>query len=345
MNRETRKRKENSVITAKPHANLIVRLDLLPSVAQFSPIQIDVMADENNLKGADHRGEPLAPDVDLFAPGPAEVGAIRSAESTLKVGQNEKPLLLRLVLAWLCGGATVVAVLLIPHDRASQTVVYVIAAAVGLIVASLAWYFTRFAHRCTYVGEDGIARSDLRGRRDAQPKSWTLLFADAAALRASQTRQFVNGVYTGTRYNYRWVDAQGLRRAQLKGTYHGKDKPPKAGDAYHFAAAAEVAWSVHLLARIDQQLQAEGSIPFRVDSNRVVRVGPGFLEFHFGGEPTRVTREEIANVTLGGGTFSFKHKDATWYSRAGKYSFQYGTMDNGKLFLLAMEKLMGYRWG
>ena len=42
--------------------------------------------------------------------------------------------------------------------------------------------------------------------------------------------------------------------------------------------------------------------------------------------------------------FQFKHKDAKWYKLSGKYSFQYGSMANAKVFLLALEKLVGYQW-
>jgi len=80
-------------------------------------------------------------------------------------------------------------------------------------------------------------------------------------------------------------------------------------------------------------------IAFRVDAagKRVVRVGPGFLEFHFGDGPVRVTGEEMGKVSLDQGHFSILHKDAKWYRSAGKYRFQYGAMANGK-------ELMGLRW-
>jgi hypothetical protein len=76
----------------------------------------------------------------------------------------------------------------------------------------------------------------------------------------------------------------------------------------------------------------------------VAAVGPGFLEFHFGGEPMRLTSADIASVSLASGTFQFKHKDAKWYSLSGKYSFAYGTLANARIFLLTLERLMGYRW-
>jgi hypothetical protein len=118
----------------------------------------------------------------------------------------------------------------------------------------------------------------------------------------------------------------------------------RAGELFRYVQAAEAAWSVHYLERAQKYLDAEGSIPFPVDSARVVRVGPGFMEFHFGGEPVRLTKEDIASVSFGSGTFKFKHQDAKWYSLSGKYSFQYVNMANARVFLLALEKLMGYRW-
>jgi hypothetical protein len=130
----------------------------------------------------------------------------------------------------------------------------------------------------------------------------------------------------------------------MKGSYRQRKKGLKAGEPFRLLQAAEIAWSVHYLERANQVLTTEGSIPFRVDKHRVVRVGPSFLEFHFGGDPVRLQREDIASVNLGNGTFQFKHKDAKWYSLSGKYSFQYGTMANGRVFLLALEKLMGYQW-
>ena len=178
------------------------------------------------------------------------------------------------------------------------------------------------------------------------PKVEIVRFADAAELRAKQVRQHYNGVYVGTRYDYRWTDADGRSLLRLKGSYRaGKKKRPKAGSPFHFARAAEIAWSNSFLDRAQASLKAEGSIPFRVDKKRWVRVGPGFLEFHFGDEPVRVEKAEIAKVTLGNGVFAFQHTDAKWFSRSGKFSFNYGAMGNAQVFLFALDKLMGYRWG
>lgn len=294
----------------------------------------------------DHRGEPRPPDRELFAAPPPEIGRVLSAESTLPAGKGEYPLALRLFVivapAALAGGL----VLWFGRDTWpwNRDLVNILAAAAALVLALIAWYVTRFTHRCSYVGEDGAALFKLKGRRDATEAAQVLVYAAAAELRASQTRHFYNGVYTGTSYDFRWSDAAGRQLLKLGGKYMGKDAPPKPDDAFHFAAAAEMAWSMHYLDRAQGQLEREGSIAFPVDRGRVVRVGPGFMEFHFGGEPVRVTAEEIGKVSLAGGHFSFAHKDAKWYRSAGKFNFPYGRMANGKVFFLALDKLMGYRW-
>jgi hypothetical protein len=294
----------------------------------------------------DHQNQPRAAESELFAPPPAEIGQVLSAESNLKAGKREKSFFARMTMVCLIAGVPAFVLAWIaenqrPNDR---FVLNVIAAITAIVLAAATWFMTRFKRRCSYVGQDGVALFELRGSRESQPTLQLLRFADAAGLKAAQTRHFYNGVYTGTTYDFRWTDAVGNRIFKLAGKYNGKDKPPKKGDPFHFAFASDVAWSTHYLARAQAQLEAEGSIAFPVDSKRVVRVGPGFMEFHFGGEPVRITPDEIAKVNLGGGQFSFKHKDAKWYSSAGKFSFAYGQMANGKVFLLALEKLMGYRW-
>ena len=297
----------------------------------------------------DHSGQRRAHAQEFFAPPPPQIGTVSSAESTLNQGKRPMPLIVRLLLAAVAAalvlGAFYALASLIERRRDREPVVMLgyIVAGIALIVTV---WLTRFKAYCTYVGDRGVVRYTLTRSRDAAPAIELLKFEETDEVYASQTRQYVNGVYTGTSYDYRWTDKGGRQLLRLKGQHRGKNAAPKPGNAWHFANAAEIAWSEHFLDRAQQQLQAEGSIAFRVDKRRVVRVGPGFLEFHFGNAdgPTRVTADEIASVSLGEGQFSFKHKDARWYSRAGKYSFAYGSMANGKVFMFALEQLMGYSW-
>jgi hypothetical protein len=294
----------------------------------------------------DHQGQPRTKPADFFAPPPPEIGQITSAECTLVRGKRSIPFVFRLAIAGILAALCwVVLTVSLQSPSAMGLVAPVFAALIAVLVVGIVLYFMRYSHTCTYVGRDGASRFILRGSRSSAAKESTLLFNHAAELRASQVRQHYNGVYVGTNYDYRWTDPAGRLLYRLRGTYRAaKKKRPKKGTDYNFALATELSWSNHYLARAQAQLEAAGSIPFSIDSRKLVRIGPGFLEFHFGGEPVRVTKEEIASVSLGNGTFSFKHKDARWFSSAGKFSFAYGRMANARVFMLALDKLMGYRW-
>lgn len=294
----------------------------------------------------DHSGQQRQAEVEFFAEPPPEIGKVKSAESTLRPGREPMSFPVRLLIGVVLGGAIAFGGYYLGRsadefDRQTYQGLGYFFGAVALGIALLA---TRFKVICTFVGEEGTASFTLKGSRDGKPKVQLLQFAQAEELRARQTRQYVNGVYVGTRYDYNWTGPDKQHLWRVRGSYRQRKKGLKAGEPFRFLQAAELAWSVHYLERADKLLKSEGSIPFRVDGHRIVRVGPGFLEFHFGGEPVRLTREDIASVSLGSGTFQFKHKDAKWYSLSGKYSFKYGNMANAKVFLLALEKLMGYRW-
>lgn len=294
----------------------------------------------------DHSRQRRPAEVEFFAEPPAEIGKVNSAGSTLRPGRKPMAFGVRLLIGILAGGAIVFGAYWLSRDSAPadrETCRY-LGYFLGAGALGLTLLLTRFKVICSFVGEQGAASFTLKGRRDAKPKVQLLLFAQAEELRAKQIRHYVNGVYTGTTYDYTWADPGGQRLLRLKGNYRQRKKGLRAGEPYRFVQAAEAAWSTHYLGRANKVLKSEGSIPFRVDKQRVVRVGPGFIEFHFGGEPMRLTREDIASVSLGSGTFQFKHKDAKWYSLSGRYSFQYGGMANARVFLLALEQLMGYRW-
>ena len=194
------------------------------------------------------------------------------------------------------------------------------------------------------MGRDGVARIRVRGWRGASPKGETLSFAGAARLRTKVVRQHVHGIYVTTEYCYWWVNAAGSQLFEVSGAFHTGRRPPPWKDPFHFAAAAERAWSEHYLLRAQEQLRSEGSILFGVHDRLAVRVGPGFIEFITPTQRHRVGRDEIASVSLADGGFRFTHKDARWYSTAGKYAFRYADMSNAKVFLLALDRLLGYRW-
>jgi hypothetical protein len=297
----------------------------------------------------DHSGQRRPFPKEFFAPPPPQIGNVISADSDLRQGKNGLPVVVRWLIILAVSGGVFAAFYWfasIQEKRTDRNLIQSWGYILTVLAFVAAWFLTRFRKTCTYVGDAGVVRYTLKGSQNSTPHVDLLVFNDAAEVHASQTRQYLNGVYTGTSYDYYWTDASGRRVLRVKGTYRANNKPPKQGHPFHFAHAAETAWSEHFLRRAEQQLKSEGSIAFRVDKRgRIVRVGPGFLEFHFGGDgPQRFTAEDIASVGLGGGYFSFKHKDAKWYSRQGNYNFSYGSMANAKVFLFALNRLMGYRW-
>ena len=294
----------------------------------------------------DHSGLPQDAKHELFGDPPKTIGRLLSADSTLKPGKVGLTAGARFALAV---AVALIAICIlyfwVEHvGRSAQVSVVIFGGMVSLLAVFIAWTSPKLWARASYVGAEGLYDVIVSGTRSSPQIHRTLRFADAAELHVSQTRKLKNGQYHGTHYSFFWNDAAGKLLYDYKGEHHGNDKLPKPGDPFHFALAAEIAWTNFYLAQVERQLQQEGAVSFRVDGKRFLRIGPGFIEFHFGEEPHRVTPADIAKVTLGGGEFSFKHKDAKWFSKEGKYKFSYAGMANAKVFLLACDKFLGYRW-
>jgi hypothetical protein len=284
-----------------------------------------------------HDGSRRPETLELFAPPTQAIGPVQSANSTLTAGMKEMAIGFRLGLAGLAVALAIAIVATNPNTGGW------VGFGICIFISLVIYVKTGFHHTVTYVGRDGISSTRLDGKRAAPPKTIELVFRNAAAMFTQQTEHYRNGVYQNTTYDFYWVAPTGARIFSLSGSYGRKNTPVK--DQIHFARAAEIAWSQYYLELALQQLGREGSIAFVVDQRRVIRVGHGFLEFHhFSDGPVRVTKAEIAKVTLGGGQFMFKHVDARWYSSEGKFRFSYANMANARVFMLALDKLMGYRW-
>jgi hypothetical protein len=287
-----------------------------------------------------HSGIPIDSALDFFALPPPEIGEIRTAASTLKNNKRPMPLVSRLLLCGMIASLGIAALRLLDLQ---EPVLYTL---LCLVLAPLTWYFTRFRHECSYVGKLGTARRFCKGHRGNVYKTEQFLFDEAAELRTSQTRHYTNGVYTGTSYEHNWTTAEGKKRYRVTGRYTGESRPPKPESPFHFAQSAELAWSSCLMERAVEELNTRGSIRFNLARQNWVAVGNGFIDLHMDGNDARCTREEIAGISLNGGTFEIRRTDAKvgWFSRTGVFSFGYGQMANSRLFLLALDKLLGFRF-
>jgi hypothetical protein len=294
----------------------------------------------------DHLGEALPPDLWFFQGPPLEIGEVASAWGTARLGEEVKsPWVVKGALVGVALAALFSVISIAFTQRPGQTPVVQLTVS-GIVGLALGLWFAKANLRkfpvVTYVGRLGAARYTMREGPQNPAAAEVLRFADAAELRTSMTRRFVNGAYQGTMYSFIWTDSATKQLLRIMGTHKAKEGLPPASDLFCFGAAAEMAWSNYRLAGLEEQLIKSGFVQFNVSGNDYVRVAPAAFEFHFGGETQRITADQIKTLSLSQGTFHIVSKDAGWFGRKGKFHFAYGNIANALLFRLAIRKLIGW---
>jgi len=295
----------------------------------------------------DHRGNIVQPPFLFLADTSPEIGALESAESTIRQGEAAPSIFKRLLMV-----AFVVAVILIVtgliatfiDDRSVARrflVVDYFLVPAGIIVEFLR---SRFRATCSYVGRDGVKRAVAKGSLASIPWTEVLVFAQAAVLYHEEVRHEVHGFRFNTIRKLVWRDADNRPLFRVRASYYEGGDLPDPGDSFLFARVVEAAWSRHYLRRAEAQLQTCGMILFQVEEGPCIRVRPGSISFELRNAVTTVTPQEIAQITLFNGIFSFKLKDAKLLTGEGKYKFEHAAMANAKAFLMVLERLVGYRW-
>jgi hypothetical protein len=285
-----------------------------------------------------HAGSTLPIDADFFIAPPPAIGEIISVATTLP--NSAQPLPVGIRWAIIAGSGIILPILLqVIFNIAWLSLV------AGIVAGTTAWYLTSFKHTCSFVGVKGMAKYDISGSRSALPKENLLMFDDAHSLYTRTTRNYTNGVYTGTTYSYKWVKNSG-GQFEISGSHRGENNAPVDKDIWHFADMGESAWTRHLLETIDDKLARDGYIEFPLTTNlQAVRVGDGFLEFVSRKDGAqRVMRSEMQDISLGSGTFQFKHQDSRWWSGKGKFSFEYGNIPNARIFMICLKELADIYW-
>lgn len=291
----------------------------------------------------DHADRELPDDIDFFAAPPPEVGTVSSAWSTLRQGVEPwSPALRGLIggIGLLIGGGIGLMI-----GTFTEFALGVWALGLGLVGFLIGWFATGFKHTSTFVGDRGLARFVCRGGREGAVTAEVFPFAEAAELRTSETRKYVNGAYQGTEYTWTWYDHDGRKRFVLNGTYQGEKTRPKPTDPFHFALAAETAWSRHLLRQVPLMLETKGAIFFSLGGSDWVSVAPGRLELCVRGQTTSCATNEIGSVSIDQGLFTVKRADAKvgWFTSKGVFKFNYAALANAQLFLFVLEKLANVR--
>lgn len=296
-----------------------------------------------------HAGEPLPPGLDFFVPPPEEIGPVVTATSTLQSGVRPRTPGNRAAITggyFLIGAAIILFFVGLgtPREIAHYVVWPTI---VGSICGLSAFLVTRFRHTCSYVGREGVARFRCAGERGNIVLGEVFLFRDAAELRTSQTRRYVNGAYQGTDYRFTWTDVTGRTRYVWKGTHKSQEGNPKPRDPFHFGRSAEIAWTIYLLPTVLRQIDLGGSALFTLGGDRWLRLGPGFVLIHWDGSEEQWDAKEIGNVVINNGMVHVRRHDARegWFSSTGVFKFPFANLGNAQLFFHLMEKVVGVRVG
>lgn len=295
-----------------------------------------------------HAGGPVAPDALFFEPPPPEIGTPVSAHSTVTATKTGRTKGFRLGLALFTGALVGVtadwAYERVFTDQAPTAMIGWPWLAAGVIIGALTFVLTASHPTVTYAGTHGVAKIRRRGGLGGAPEADIFPFSEASELRTSQTRQYYNGVYTGTAYHFTWSNFAGGTRFRLHGSYRDKSGWPKDKDPFHFALAAEHAWTNHLASQIQTELQGQGHVQFNLIKNQWIRLGPGFIEIFLGKEAERLTVDDIKELTVNSGTFIIRDREAKRFSRQGVFKFSYANLANAKLFLIALDHFLGYRF-
>ena len=310
------------------------------NMSDFENNSDDGLADWEPAEGVVTHGASEIPEsMHFFVNPPPEIGEVQTGYSTLEHGKRPMAMGTRFFI-----GALISAVGIGVGVGIGHSPIDLICFILGPIIGIGVWAWLGFKHTCSYVGKAGMARFVLKGSLDAEPTEEVFVFADATDLKASQTRHYQNGIYTGTHYSFVWTTPDGRDLLKLGGTYSSKEGFPKVKDPYHFARVGEIVWSDHISERMQMELDEHGSVEFPVNKNDFVRVGRGFLEFDFKGAVQRVPAEEIKKLNIGGGVFTIHTNDAGWFGSKGKFSFNYGNLGNASMFITAIERLLGYEF-
>ncbi len=302
-----------------------------------------------------HAGEPIPPESVFFAPPPPEIGEVRSARTTLKKGVKPKSRATRLTLVavWIGVGFAVAFVGMVVFTKPAGLADLIdpswmlVGAFFGGIFGLGSWGITRFKHSSNFVGSLGCLELVCKGEPENVTVAKSLLFKDAAAVSVQQDRYYKNGSYRYTAFWFNWHPPDSDKTSfQISGQHYADTGNPPPGDPFNFARAIENAWYGHLIPKADAELRQNGYIKFYMGNKRWARLGRGYLEIvDGGGKVNRCEAAEIASAKLISGKFTLTRKDtkAGFFGPTGIFQFEFAKMFNGRLFLIAFERLLGIK--
>lgn len=296
-----------------------------------------------------HTGEPIPSDYHFFASPPLEIGKVIRAETDGRTGNTPffsgKQILYALVAAIILGAVAYRTTYdsnsterSVKRGNLPVAIVFaLIGAGVGLAAASK-------RRVCTFVGTEGVARYRYYSDSEKRQRGDVFLFSDADILRTQQTHNYYNGIYTGTTYAFRWTDTSGREFYKVKGSYHGKNKGPRPGDPFYFAASTEQAWADYKRPLAKEAWRKEGFVRFPISGSDYIDLGPTYMDLCFRGKCDRCDLQDIGSFNIQQGQVTLRRRDAKsgflGFGSTGIYSFPYQNLANARLFLMLLGELV-----
>jgi len=295
-----------------------------------------------------HSGIENPPNCDFFAQPSVQIGQINTAQTSLFQGQDSATTgrrLMSIMFYSLIGLAIAGLIIYLLNISPKIRGFYIIGCfflGLGVLIGA---YRTRFRHKCSYVGENGIAEYFLKKNRYNHATGKIFEFSNASAMYVETTRQFVNGVYSGTFYKYRWVDQYGKDVYRLNGVYKNKNgEPENLSDAYYLAKSAANSWNQYKLVRYIDLINQGTWVVFNIKKMKF-EMGLNTMNIYESGNKLTWNINDISSVQVAQGwvtIFNSNYQEIGWFSKLfgkGKITFMYSEMPNANLFLLLFEIL------
>lgn len=306
----------------------------------------------------EHNKEPLAADRDFFVAPHGEIGAIRTAHTSLKKGTGTRsvPVRVSITAAWgvvgfllVMGFHMLTKILIIPASL-TGTPPWLWGAIFALLPLYFGWRNSNFQHQCSFVGDNGCAEYRCEGNRETVVLKSVLLFQTATGLATRFTRSTQNGQYQSTKFYFHWHSADPEKKDfEIAGMHHADAKIPPADNPYNFGRSAEAAWYDYATPKITTEFARQGFYKFYMGYHRWAVLGNGFIEIvEPDGKASRCAAGDIGSATLRDGYLTIRRKDAksslfNLFDSEGVFGFNYALIHNARLFLYLFERSLGIR--
>ena len=295
-----------------------------------------------------HSGKPLPADLVYLGKPPEEIGAVRTAFSTIRKDSGPDRGWPRRI-----GFGVAIAALLVlfsaggcaPLGVPKENILFMGFWAVAALVGSYFAFGPR--NSTTYVGEQGVSEYLYKGKSQ-YPTASFMQFSAVTDLTVGFTDHYTRGIYTHTDYAYNFTKMEDAGKPGAKfaitGSFRRSGSAPPKNEHYHYGISAERAYSTYRLPLCRALLEEGKSVAFRVVGQGALLVSAEGLKLAFKKEEI-IPKEEIGGLNIAQGTVTITRKGATkgilGIGASGVYSFSYSSLSNARLFFALLSEVIG----